>query len=94
MERQEEAVDETVESWRKDAKIKVYDKVWDTVRMRDIEVTKKEVEDDTEDDIVTEEDVSTENTTTEDTTTEDATTEAPSEENAADTPVENEVVAE
>ena len=43
-ERETEAVNDTIEKWRKDAKIKVYDKVWDKIRMRDLEVTQKEVE--------------------------------------------------
>lgn len=85
-ERKSEAVTDTIEKWREDTKIKVYDKVWDKISMHDIQVTEKKeeaeestdgttetLEDVTTDDVV--EDATTEDTTTEDTTTEDTTTE-------------------
>ena len=40
-ERKSEALTETIEKWTDDTKIKVYDKVWDKVRMRDIQINKK-----------------------------------------------------
>ena len=43
-ERKSETVTETIEKWKKDAKIKVNDKVWDKVNMRDIQVTEKKEE--------------------------------------------------
>lgn len=89
-ERKSETVTDTIEKWRKDTKIKVYDKVWDKISMHDIQVTEKEeeaeettdgttetLEDVTTDDVV--EDTTTddvvEDTTTEDTTTDDTTAE-------------------
>ncbi len=84
-ERKSETVTDTIEKWRKDAKIKVYDKVWDKISMHDIQVTEKKeeaeestdgttetLEDVTTDDVV--EDTTTEDTAT-DTTAEDTTTE-------------------
>ena len=43
-ERKSETVTETIEKWRKDAKIKVNDKVWDKISMHDIQVTEKKEE--------------------------------------------------
>ena len=43
-ERKSETVTETIEKWKKDTKIKVNDKVWDKVNMRDIQVTEKKEE--------------------------------------------------
>lgn len=79
-EREEAAVTDTIEAWREDTKIKVYDDVWDKISMQAIEVTEKEVEaeeatDDTTTEDTTAEDVTTEDTATEDTATEDTTSE-------------------
>lgn len=84
-ERKSEAVTDTIEKWREDTKIKVYDKVWDKISMHDIQVTEKEVEAEETTDGTTEtlEDVTTddvvEDTTTEDTTTEDTATDTTAE---------------
>lgn len=43
-ERKSETVTKTIEKWIKDTKIKVNDKVWDKVRMHDIQVTEKKEE--------------------------------------------------
>ena len=43
-ERKSETVTETIEKWRKDAKIKVNDKVWDKISMHDIQETEKKEE--------------------------------------------------
>ena len=43
-ERKSETVTENIEKWRKDAKIKVNDKVWDKISMHDIQVTEKKEE--------------------------------------------------
>ena len=40
-ERKQEALTEQIEKWTEDTKIKVYDKVWDKVKMHDIQVTEK-----------------------------------------------------
>ena len=75
-ERKSEAVTDTIEKWRKDTKIKVYDDVWDKISMHDIQVTEKkeETEESTEGTTETLENVTTDDVV-EDTTTEDAATE-------------------
>lgn len=71
-ERKSETVTETIEKWRKDAKIKVNDKVWDKISMHDIQVTEKkeEAEESTDGTTETLENVTTDDVV-EDTTPED-----------------------
>jgi tryptophan synthase beta chain len=64
-ERKSETVTETIEKWRKDAKIKVNDKVWDKISMHDIQVTEKKEEAEESTDGTTE---TLENVTTDDVT--------------------------
>lgn len=75
-ERKSEAVTDTIEKWREDTKIKVYDKVWDKISMHDIQVTEKkeEAEESTDGTTETLEDVTTDDVV-EDATTEDTTVE-------------------